>query len=112
MSRFDHSWSRINRPTRHPNLNPIRRLFGLRWKQARPSLDDFDTLANWITAILMVGLLLATYGFVDERDAKVAAQVQAEQSSKSLVHLLTGGTLTNPEMTVAVKCAQVMDVTN
>jgi hypothetical protein len=104
MSKFDMGWNAINHATRMR--------FGLRWKSHRPSMDDFDHLLNIALAAALIVLLFAIYGFVDANDRATTAQIESEQSGTRLAHILNGGTLTNPEMTVAVRCAQVMDVVN
>lgn len=111
MSRFDMNWRKANKGTKLPRLNPFRQRFGLRWQKSYPTADDFDTLANWVTAAVVVVLLFVTYGFVDANDQALVARTEAREASQKLADLLNGATLTDQAQTVAVKCLQVLDVT-
>jgi hypothetical protein len=108
---LDRTWRTANRRTpRLPLMFRLRLRFGMFWKSVRPSVDDFDSLANWLLALVMIAMLMTAYGYVDANDQKATALEESRQATKSLAHLLSGGVLTNPEATVAVKCVQVMDV--
>ena len=110
---LDRTWRTANRKTpRLPLMFRLRLKFGLLWRSVRPSLDDFDTLANWVLAILMVSIILTAYALVDANDQMYLAMEESKQATTSLAHLLNGGVLTNKAETVAVRCLQVLDVEN
>ena len=111
MMNLDRTWRTANRKTpRLPLMFRLRLKFGLLWKSVRPSLDDFDAMANWVLAILMVSIILTAYALVDANDQKHLAMEESKQATTSLAHVLSGGVLTDEAKTVAVKCVQVMDV--
>jgi hypothetical protein len=104
MSKFDMGWNAIN--------HKVRMRFGLRWQRRYPSMDDFESLANWLLAVALIVMLFAIYGLMDAHDRATTAQIESEQTSSRLAHLLNGGTLTDEAQTVAVRCLNVLDVVN
>jgi hypothetical protein len=109
MNQFNMSWRQVNKP-RLPLLLKLRLRFGLLWKKSRPSACDFDGLANWLLAVVMVAMLLTTYGLLDAHDQATVARAESEQATSRLAHLLNGGVITDQAQTVAVRCLNVLDV--
>lgn len=102
MSRFDRGWR-----------DSLRLNHGLGWAKSRPTFEDYAyMIANWLLAIVCVAALLLLMGFLDARDAAIAAEIESEKSSAMFASFLNGGSLVAEDQSFAVRCGSIIEVTN
>lgn len=86
---------------------------GIYWRKPHPTWEDVaETVINWLFFALVLAAILFLAGYLDARDAKVAAQVEATESAKQFAEFLNGGTLTDQTGHFAAKCESLVQVTN
>lgn len=89
------------------NLSYLRRNHGLLW---RKSYLSWVEIKPYLFPLLLIAFLLACYGVVDANDARIAAELDADASSRMLVNLANGGTIIGENF--ASKCENWISVTN
>lgn len=86
---------------------------GLYWKKPKPTWEDYaETVLNWLFIALVLAAVLFLYGYLDARDAKIAAEIEATESSRQFAAFLNGGTLTDQTGHFAARCESLVQVTN
>lgn len=101
MSKYDIGWR-----------ESARLRAGLYWQGNRPSLRDYrDGLMQFIAGFAAALIFFLVVGLLDAHDARVTAQVEAEQATSNFANFLNGGIITDQAGTFAAKCAQMLEVT-
>ncbi len=92
-------------------LTKLRLRSGLLWKGQRPSLADIDRIADGLITALVVLAFLLLLGWLDARDAEIAAEIKAEQSSASFARFLNGAAIVDQAGHFAARCEHLIEVT-
>jgi hypothetical protein len=101
MNRYDIGWR-----------DSLRMKAGLYWQKDRPTWEDIaDTAFDVLFFAVIVIAFVLLFGWLDARDARITAEIEATESAQQFAQFLNGGILTNPEQTFAAKCGELITVT-
>jgi hypothetical protein len=92
-------------------MSPIRRKFGLLWKGSRPSMADLDRIADAAITVLVCLAVLLLFGWLNARDAQIAAEIESNHTTLAFAHFLNGNAIVDQAGNFAAKCERLIEVT-